>query len=246
MAPARVILSVAAAILAVAAAHSKKAPVAVATAAPSGASCYEDGERAIGASGYPHVKYMPCCSGKPPLPMAETTSAEYSWGLFCGGTGMVVVTDDCYASGVRAIGASGYAKVPYKPCCDGKEPMPLTGDWGKFFGHKAPVVIPTAPAEEIPIKCAGDSGYPYVPHVPCASGEKCAKAPEYGWGFFCLKVTKNDCYGQGVRAIGASGYPAIDYMPCCDGSKPEATSGECSAPERKRLRLWPLALPPGK
>lgn len=184
-------------------------------------ACYEDGMRAIGAPGYPRVEYLPCCSGKPPRPMGKDATDEYSWGLFCGGTGDVKVTHDCYADGKRAIGAAGYPRVPYKPCCNGKEPKAKEYDWGLFCGEKAPPVEPTVPESEIPTKCAGDAGYPYVPYVECPHGEKCEKAPQYGWGFYCMKTAKDDCYGPGVRAIGAKGYPAIDYLPCCDGSEPK-------------------------
>lgn len=183
-------------------------------------ACYADGERAIGADGYPAVDYLPCCSGKPPLPMdpsAHGYDATTRWGLFCGGTGKVIVAEQCYNDGERAIGAPGYEAVPYKPCCNGREPKAVAYDWGKFCGGEdlEPVEDDTGFT-----RCAGEEGFPYVEYVDCGAEFKCEKMPEYSWGFFCVAVGESDCYRPGERAIGARGYPAIQYLPCCDGMEP--------------------------
>lgn len=192
--------------------------------------CYEEGERAIGAKGYPAVPYLACCSGKPPLPMDPTAKsyvAKENYGLYCGGTGEVVPTEGkCYKAGERSVGAPGKPMVDYMPCCDGKAPQEKYGAWGKFCGLPSPYAPePVVPKERVPKKCAGDDGYPYVPYLDCGDGYKCEREPKYGWGFFCMP-TGNSCYGPGMKAQGAPGYPKIDYMPCCDGQKSASKYGE--------------------
>lgn len=188
------------------------------TPTPKPVSCYKDGERAIGAPGKPAVPYLPCCSGHPPKPQPG-----YSWGLFCGGQGEIIVTDECYKNGERAIGAPGKQYVPYLPCCSGNEPKSSPDSWGKFCVDSSGT--PPAPyGEPEKTRCAGEEGYPYVKYVDCGYGNKCEKEPKYGWGFFCMPITKSDCYGPGERAIGAKGYPAIPYLPCCSGKQPVSRS----------------------
>lgn len=185
--------------------------------------CYPDGERAVGAPGKPSVPWMSCCSGKMPLPMDAGDAAykaDRDWGLFCGGTGKIVVDkDDCYGKGVRGVGAPGKPYVPYKPCCDGREPQEVYGDWGRLCGMDKPdAPKPTVAKEYVPVRCSGEEGYPYVDYVQCAKGEVCQRAPAYGWGLFCVKG-EPECGKPGEKCQGAPGYPLITYRKCCDGAK---------------------------
>lgn len=103
-------------------------------------SCREPGTRCSGASGYPAVTWIPCCSG-------GCTESKYGqWGKFCSGketttsTGTTApsgspigdsVYGRCYPEAYRCQGASGRPFVEYKPCC-GDGNCVDAPDWGKW------------------------------------------------------------------------------------------------------------------
>lgn len=131
----------------------------------------------------------------------------------------------CYKKGERCIGAKGYPKVDYYPCCDNVKRVSVSYDWGEFCGE--------APMKK-PVKCAGEEGYPYFEYKSCAPGYHCVKPDssyKYGWGMYCMPngyhvdsktVSKDNktCYDDGERCIGAPGYNAVPYKPCCSGATP--------------------------
>lgn len=87
--------------------------------------CWETGERAQGAPGYPAVEWKPCCDGR-----ARQVEKDGAWGKFC----LVDYANiGCWGTGERAQGAPGFPYVEWKPCCDGRaKQVEKDSEWGKF------------------------------------------------------------------------------------------------------------------
>lgn len=66
--------------------------------------CYGEGERAVGAPGYPEVAWQPCCVG-------SATSRDGDWGMFCDNAPLPAGA--CYGAGERSTGAAGFSYVTW-------------------------------------------------------------------------------------------------------------------------------------
>jgi hypothetical protein len=220
--------------------------VALSALALAASACYGPGQRAVGAPGKPAVEYQPCCDGAAPA------AKDGDWGLFCPGGGVATTSppsgggggggSKCYASGERAIGATGKPAVDYKPCCDGGAPVARTGDWGLFCPGGVATTAPPSGGGSTKCYASGERsigapGKPAVEYKPCCDGG--APAAKTGdWGLFCpgggVVTTppsgggggSSKCYASGERAIGAPGKPAVEYKPCCGGGAPVAKTGD--------------------
>lgn len=146
--------------------------------------------------------------------------------------------EKCYARGERAIGAPGFPRIEYYPCCDRSEPRPkkkdiyyvASRDWGLFCGGTGNFEVSKKNCHELGVKAIGAPGKPYVLYKPCCSGvsprEKVPsewKTEDDKWGKFCLKGSSpskgpapiEPVVGSGkIRCAGAPGYPYVEYVYC--------------------------------
>jgi hypothetical protein len=110
-------------------------PGALTTTTPSPAdkkTCYNAGERCMGAPGKPFVKYMPPCDAK----MVCREEPVLGWGSWVMPAlpvpGSSALT--CYQSGERCAGAPGKPFVQWLGCCDPKDNCEVdeSKGWGSF------------------------------------------------------------------------------------------------------------------
>lgn len=149
------------------------AAVALTAASAMEPICYEDGERAIGAPGYPYVKYRPCCSGKNPV------AVEDDYGLFCPAGEKMEPT--------KCAGEEGYPYVEYVDCGYGYtcEKVPENG-WGMFCVADKKTSMCYKTGE----RAIGAGDKPFVRYMPCCSGAM-PVGRKYDWGLFCPEVEYN-------------------------------------------------------
>jgi hypothetical protein len=221
--------------------HHTHAPAPAADLDPTSApdprkTCYETGEKAIGAPGYPAVQYLPCCTlGDSPI---ETPSKD--WGMFCMPPSSYPTTapaKKCYNTGEKAIGAPGKPAIPYLSCCkQGDSPIEMPSkDWGKFCMPSGNYAVPEEKETcyKTGEKAIGAPGKPAVPYLPCCTAsDEPIEMPSIDWGKFCMPkggstptisapystpAPGKSCYETGERVIGADYYPEVKYLNgCCN------------------------------
>lgn len=203
-------------------------PAALGALAALGSACTPNGDRAVGAAGYPAVVYQPCCSG------SEPTARAGDWGLFC-------EEPACYGPGERNQGAEGYPEVLYQPCCNEAAAVPRDGEWGRFCpgGSGGGGDGGDGGGDKICFENGerqyGEIGYPSVDYKPYCDVNARAAPKANDWGKFCTVPDVTGCYANGERAAGQEFFPAVDFKPCCDLSATlvtvEGDWGEfCAAP----------------
>lgn len=143
--------------------------------------CRKDGERCIGAHGFPGVEWIPCCSGDCSTP--DTSYGGY--GKVCGPAKKYPHAPTCRKDGERCMGAHGFPAVEWISCCSGDCSVPDTsyGGYGKLCGsgHYHPPAPPAPKCRAEGERCAGAHGKPAVPWVDCCHGMSC-DAPDTSYG----------------------------------------------------------------
>lgn len=197
------------------------------TASGDYVDCYEDGERCIGAKGYPHVPYKKCCSGKPHI------TVDYDWGSWCNGPKHLPKKCADYKDG-------GYYSKDYESCGHGYHcATPLSSGYNGWYkdGDSAMYCLPSGDdvkqdngkhyamnsCYKEGERCMGEDDYPYVPYMPCCDGKPAKKMSsdgEYDWGYFCVahkepkveeKPVTHVCYGHCTGKV----IPCGTYEKCC-------------------------------
>lgn len=166
------------------------------------AAKHKEGEKCMGAPGFPPVEYLGCEEG------LECIGDASDWGKVCvksTATSCRKVRDGearKYTEGEKCRGASGYPAIPYFGCADGLECTGDAPDWGKIC-----VKVGGQRRYKEGEKCRGAQGHPAVPYRGCADGLECT-GDASDWGKICVEVgSDNASHATTTVAVSSTRFP---------------------------------------